>query len=40
MEKEKEPKEGQLVSLLMQIRKELQEIKEKLEKQLADKKEE
>lgn len=40
MNKEKETKEDQLVSLLMQIRKELAEIKEKLEKQLVDKKQE
>lgn len=40
MEKEKETKGDQLISLLKEIRKELSEIKEKLEKQLIDKKQE
>lgn len=37
---EKDTKQEQLVSLLKQIRKELQDIKEKLEKQLVDKRQE
>lgn len=39
-EKEKETKDDQVVSLLLQIKEELAELKEKLEKQLVDKKQE
>lgn len=40
MDREKESREDQLVSLLKEIKRELVELKEKLEKQLVDKKQE